>query len=257
MPTVTNRDVPIYYEVEGDGPDVVVLQHGFSDSLETWREYGYVDALASDFRVVLIDARGHGKSYKPHAPEFYELRDMVGDVVAVLDAIGVDRAHFYGVSMGGRYGFGMACYAPDRLRSLMIGCAQPAVVPSRIEAFIEFLKGGAEAFIPVWEAQSVVSDALKKRLASNDTQALTAWQVQRARHQDDEAVAASVPALTCPYRLICGDQDTLAPYADVVQYAGRLPAGALITLPGINHLESMQRIDLVLPHLQALFAEAP
>ena len=53
----------------------------------------------------------------------------------------------------------------------------PAVVPSRIETFIEFLKGGAEAFIPVWEAlaQSVVSDALKKRLASNDTHLPSVW----------------------------------------------------------------------------------
>lgn len=256
MPTIINDGVRIYYEVEGDGPETVVLQHGFSDSLESWREYGYVDALSPDYRVVLIDARGHGNSDKPHTPESYELRDQIGDVVAVLDAVGADRAHFHGVSMGGRYGFGMACYAPDRLRSLMVGCIAPWAVPSRVEAFIEFLKGGGAGFVPAWEAQGHVSDALKARLVANDAEALIAFQVHRGRHRDDDALANSLLTLSCPYRLIAGDQDTLAPYEDIVRYAERLPDGKLIVLPGINHLETMQRLDLVLPHLRALFTEA-
>lgn len=256
MPVVSSSGVRIYYEIEGDGPDTVVLQHGFSDSLETWREYGYVEALAPEYQVVLIDARGHGKSDKPHTPESYQLRDMVGDVVAVLDASGVDRAHFYGLSMGGRYALGMACYAPERLRTLMVGAVHPWVVPSRIEAFIEFMeKGGAAGFIPVWETQGHVSDALQARLAANDPLALIAMQTERGRHQDDAEVANSLLTLQCPYRLIAGDKDNVAPYEDIVRYAEQLPVGKLIVLPGINHLQSMQRLDLVLPHLQALFAE--
>lgn len=255
MPTVDNNGVQIYYEIEGDGPDTLVLQHGYSDSLETWREYGYIDALAPEYRLVLIDARGHGKSDKPHTPESYELRETTADIVAVLDAIGVDRAHFYGVSMGGRFGFGMACYAPERLRTLMIGGYQPGFVPSRVKAFIEFMQGGAAAFIPVWEAQGPVSDALRQRLASNDTEALIAFQIQRTRLTDEDKIASSLQTLTTPYQLICGDQDTLAPYTELKLYAEQLPAGKLITVPGINHLELMQRIDLVLPHLHSLFAE--
>ncbi len=244
----------LYYEVAGDGPEALVLQHGYSDSLETWREYGYIDALTPDYRVVLIDARGHGKSDKPHTPESYELSETTADVVAVLDAIGVDRAHFYGVSMGGRYGFGMACYAPERLRTLMIGCYQPGFVASRVDAFIEFMQAGAAAFIPAWEAQGPVSDALKQRLASNDAEALIACQIQRTHRTDEDKIASSLLKLTSPYQLICGDQDTLAPYPEVAGYAEQLPAGKLITVPGINHLELMQRIDLVLPHLHSLFA---
>ena len=58
MPYVDNAGVRIHYEVEGHGP-TLVLQHGFTDSLLTWYEYGYVDALARDHQVILIDARGH------------------------------------------------------------------------------------------------------------------------------------------------------------------------------------------------------
>ena len=65
--------------------NALVLQHGFSESVVDWYEAGYVDALRSDYRLILIDARGHGASDKPHDPGAYELERRVADVVAVLD----------------------------------------------------------------------------------------------------------------------------------------------------------------------------
>ena len=60
MPFANNQGVRIHYEVEGKGPPLV-LQHGFSDSLQTWYELGYVDGLKSDYRLILLDARGHAR----------------------------------------------------------------------------------------------------------------------------------------------------------------------------------------------------
>ena len=59
MPYANNQEVRIHYRVEGDGIPLV-LQHGFSDSLESWYEMGYVEPLKHDYRLILIDARGHG-----------------------------------------------------------------------------------------------------------------------------------------------------------------------------------------------------
>ena len=67
MPRVVNKGVSIHYSVEGNGPPLI-LQHGFSDSSETWSERGFVAALKPKYRLVLIDARGHGQSDKPHDP---------------------------------------------------------------------------------------------------------------------------------------------------------------------------------------------
>jgi pimeloyl-ACP methyl ester carboxylesterase len=67
MPYVDNDGVRIHYEVEGHGPSLV-LQHGFTHSLRRWYLHGYVDALRNDYELVLIDARGHGKSDKPLDP---------------------------------------------------------------------------------------------------------------------------------------------------------------------------------------------
>ena len=70
MPYVNSQGLRIHYQVEGDGPPLV-LQHGFSDSLESWYDFGYVDALKPDYTLILVDARGHGQSGKPHDPDAY------------------------------------------------------------------------------------------------------------------------------------------------------------------------------------------
>ena len=124
MPYVNNNGVRINYEVMGDGPPLV-LQHGFFGSGEDWIEFGYTEALRQKYHLILVDARGHGDSDKPHEPEAYTLQNMTADVVAVLDDLHIDKSHYLGYSMGGWIGYGMAKYAPARLHALLIGGAQP------------------------------------------------------------------------------------------------------------------------------------
>ena len=124
MPYADNRGIHIHYETEGDGPPLV-LHHWSFTSLESWYDYGYVSALKDDYRLILLDARGHGASDKPHDPEAHELNKRVADIVAVLDDLGVGQAHFFGYSMGGWIGFGVARHAPERFRSLIIGGQHP------------------------------------------------------------------------------------------------------------------------------------
>ena len=69
----------------------------------------------ADRQLILLDARGHGASDKPHDPAAYDLRLRVGDVTAVLDDLEIRRADYFGYSMGGWIGFGLAKHAPVRL----------------------------------------------------------------------------------------------------------------------------------------------
>jgi pimeloyl-ACP methyl ester carboxylesterase len=120
MPYATNDGVRIYYETEGSGPPLF-LHCGFTQSLQDWRDAGYVAALRDDYHLVLLDPRGQGKSDKPHDPSAYTHDCLVADIVAVLDAEGVETAHYWGYSFGGRMGFAIAQHAPHRLRSLVVG----------------------------------------------------------------------------------------------------------------------------------------
>jgi pimeloyl-ACP methyl ester carboxylesterase len=123
MPYTMNDldDVRIYYEFAGgDGPPLVLLHDSLSSSA-IWQQLGYVEWLAEEYRVIMIDARGHGRSDKPDEEAAYTMPLIASDVIAVLDRAGVERAHFLGYGMGGSVAYGLGLHAPERFDSFIIG----------------------------------------------------------------------------------------------------------------------------------------
>ena len=90
--------VKLRYIDTGKG-ETIVLLHGGTSRLESWITPGVVDNLSKDFRVIAFDARGHGKSDSPHEPAAYG-RQQALDVVRILDALKIDKAHIIGFSLG-------------------------------------------------------------------------------------------------------------------------------------------------------------
>jgi pimeloyl-ACP methyl ester carboxylesterase len=240
MPYTTNHGVRIHYQVEGEGPPLV-LQHGFTDSLETWYELGYVETLQHEYRLILVDARGHGHSDKPHTPAAYDMALRAGDVVTVLDAVHVPQAHFMGYSMGGRIGFALATYAPARFLSFIIGGSSPYQIPhTPADPMLHMLQKGPEAI--VWEAP--LPPGLKARLLTNDIEALIASWTQVRESRGGEAVLTT---MTMPCFLYAGEAD--ASYARVKECVKHMPNVTACFLPGLNHTETFFRSNLVLPHV--------
>ncbi len=101
---------------EGAGPAVVLL-HGFPDSHDLWRNQ--VPALIdAGFRVIAPDLRGFGESSRPAGVESYGILDIVGDVLGILDAQGVQRAHVVGHDWGAALAWAIAAFVPDRVDHL-------------------------------------------------------------------------------------------------------------------------------------------
>lgn len=112
--------VKIRYIEEGKGEPVVLL-HGGGSNLETWVAAGVVANLARDYRVIAFDARGHGKSDKPHDPKAYG-REQALDVVRLLDTLKLKRAHIVGFSLGGSTTSQLLTLHPERfLTATLIG----------------------------------------------------------------------------------------------------------------------------------------
>ena len=110
--------VGIEYEVTGDGRPVVLL-HGFPDSGRLWRHQ--VPALAqAGFRVIVPDLRGYGRSDKPADVSAYSMMLLAGDVLAVLAAEKIDRAHVVGHDWGAALAWGLASLVPDRVDHLAV-----------------------------------------------------------------------------------------------------------------------------------------
>ncbi len=110
------------YRQDGEG-DPILLIHGFaSSSLVNWVSPGWFRTLTeAGYRVIAIDNRGHGLSAKPHEAEAYTPTKMAGDAAALLDHLGIEKAHVMGYSMGARISAFLALEHPERVHSAVFG----------------------------------------------------------------------------------------------------------------------------------------
>jgi pimeloyl-ACP methyl ester carboxylesterase len=260
MPYVLNQETRIYYEVEGLGKPLV-LAHGISASLEDWREVGWVEALRDHFKLILIDARGHGRSDKPHEPSAYRQIHQVNDWLAVLDDIGVDKAHFLGFSMGGNVSLGVGIHAPDRCLSLMMGGIQPYArderrdgiglstpkpfrgIPDGNDPIKQLMKDGGEAWAAFIEANMEVSTNMKKRLMGNDFEALIA----RFEVIHESGLSGYLGSVQMPCLIYMGEDDPN--FGGAKQLADSLPRAEFVSFPGLHHFEMFTAVGLILPEI--------
>jgi len=251
MPYADNQSLRIHYRVEGEGPPLV-LQHGFTQCIEDWYDAGYVDALKGDYLLILIDARGHGQSDKPHDSGAYALDAWVADICTVLDALGVPKAHFWGYSMGGWIGFGMAKYAPACVDRLVIGGSHPyarSQEPAR-QFLTTQLDASPDAFVAVLEGRfgSQSSGVRRARLRSADREAFLALSLDRPELSD------ILSGLLIPCCLYAGEND---PLCSQVKAASQLiPGATFFSLPGLTHPAAFQRSDLVVPPVHAFLRKS-
>jgi len=240
MPFVENDGIRIHFEVEGQGEPLMIL-HGFTRSIETVRLLGYSDSLKDSYQVIMIDARGHGASDKPHAPQSYGLQTAAGDVLAVLDELEIHRAHFFGYSMGGAIGFAMAKFAPERLLSLIVGGAH--AFEDNVESFRNVDGKDPDAFVVALEAflGEKIAPEIVPLVLDNDLEALAAAARPRPDMQD------ILPTLNIPCLLFSGTEDPRHPLVEAC--SGQIPGSKFVSLPDLNHVTCYLSSDVVLQHV--------
>ncbi|MDL4820590.1 alpha/beta fold hydrolase [Actinomadura opuntiae] len=245
MRTVRRDGFRIAYEVVGEGPPLVLV-HGFYGDRTTWRSGGHVDALAGGYRLILIDALGHGGSDTPHDAAPYRIDRQVEDVVAVLDAEGVQRTAYWGASMGGVIGLHLLARYPERLTCLVAGGAHACDVdadPAEVEAEAELFRGrGVAPFVDWLERQGTMPGWMREVILAADPQALAALTTAISRRR---GVTGALAGTDVPVLLIAGDGD--ARLDEIRRTAEAVPSARLAELPGCGHSDAFLRLDLVLP----------
>ena len=245
MQATSSDGVRIDFETVGRGQPLVLL-HGFFGDRTSWRSAGYVDALAAQYLLVLIDARGHGRSDAPHGTDSYRVGRQVPDVLAVLDALGIGQAAIWGASMGGVIGLHLLAGHARRCTALIAGGAHAdriPVDPADVQREAELFRAkGPAPFITWLERQGPVPPWLRNSMLSADPHALAALTTALANRDDilGPLARTSVPAL-----LLAGDRDPLLPA--IQRTAAHIPGGTLIQLPDCGHLDTFVRSDLTLP----------
>ena len=240
----------IYFEDTGGYGIPVVLHGGLLDCVDDVRESALARALPpGEFRAIYVDHRGLGRSDRPHDPAAYAMPLRARDPEAVLDELGIDRAHFVGMSWGGRLGFGIGAHTPDRVRALVCGGQQPyawpdspltRVVTKGLGECQDDAVALVEAFERFWQVR--FPEAQRARWTDNDPKALQAMWTQVLA---EGPVATDLPEWAVPCLIVIGAGD--ADFLDQARRAAaEIPRGELLLLEQADHYAAHVSEDDVL-----------
>ncbi|HYW91831.1 MAG TPA: alpha/beta hydrolase [Gammaproteobacteria bacterium] len=264
MPWQPIGDTRFYYELHGSGSPLVLL-HGLQGDSSNFGDL--VPGLALHHRVLVFDQRGSGWSDKPAGN--YSMALLADDTAALMEALGLDRAHVFGVSMGGMVAQELALHHPARMRSLILGCTS-ACGPAGVA-----LDGAPRD--SAYELAPISGEERARRLAAAGFSAQflrehpdmveRLAQARRRRPLDIDALArrrralerhdtlARLDRIRVPALILRGLQDAIVAPENSRRLAARIPDARLETLSGAGHLFWMECPDQTLAHVLGFLAE--
>lgn len=232
---------------DGGRGDALVLLHGFTGGAAQWR--AHAPAFRPAFRTVAVDLPGHGAS---PCPDRYGIERCADDLAALLDRLGIDRAHWLGYSMGGRVALAFALRHPERVGRLILESASPGIEEAaeraaRLDADEALARrierDGTERFLDEWLAQPMFASLA--RLTPDERAADSRWRLDN----DPAGLAAALRALgagaqpsfwgrlgevRAPTLLLVGGEDRK--FLSIAQaMAARMPAARVAVLSGAGH----------------------
>jgi pimeloyl-ACP methyl ester carboxylesterase len=250
MPTVRVRDIEMFYVEAGVG-DPLVLVMGFGGDHLAWGLQ--IPALAAAYRVIAFDNRGVGQTDAPDIP--YSTAMMADDTAALLDKLGIDRAHLCGVSMGGMIAQELALRHPGRVRTLQLHATL-----ARPDAYMRALgdtwrdlrpKLGREEWLrtlALWlfapatfaERPEVVEMLIANALANPHPQSLTGFLRQGDAVREHDTLER-LGEIGCPTLVSVAEHDVLVPPRFSHEIAHRIRGAELKTLAGAGHAYMWER----------------
>ncbi|MCB8940230.1 MAG: alpha/beta fold hydrolase [Ardenticatenaceae bacterium] len=239
MPTINLENVSLYYEEQGAGEPLLLL-HGLGSNGRSW-EY-QVEPFARQYRVIVPDVRGHGRSAKPTGP--YSVSQFANDIFNLLDHLQIDRFHLVGLSMGGMIGFQMAVDRPERLKSMTIVNSGPELIPRGLKEKWQILQ---RRLITRFVSMAKIGEIIGGKLFPEPHQAAYKSQfIEQMSNNDPEAYKAATNALLgwsvsnklariqCPILVISADMD-YTPVAFKEAYVRQLPTARLQVIENSRH----------------------
>jgi 3-oxoadipate enol-lactonase len=242
VPEIDANGTRLYFEVHGpEEGDVLVLSNGILMSTASWAFQ--VPVLAATHRVVLYDCRGMWQSAHPPGP--YSMDEHADDLAALLDGLGVERAHIGGISYGGEVSMAFALRHPERTRSLVIASSVSEIDPM-VRAVATTWQEAVERRDPGLLLQTTLPWNFSARwLAANPEAVRQAG--ERYRELDLPALGrlidaflaldltARLPEIEAPALVIAGEDDVLKPrrFSEVI--AAGIPDSHLAIVPNAGH----------------------
>jgi pimeloyl-ACP methyl ester carboxylesterase len=237
MPYIDRDSVHIYFEDHGSGP-AILLSHGYSATSRMWQ--GQVEALATRYRVLTWDMRGHGESDSPDDPALYSEAATVEDMAAILQHCGVASAVVGGLSLGGYMSLAFYNAHPEHVRALMLFDTGPGYRNPEARAGWNRL---AERRAQALEAQGL--DALREgsdevRISLHHSAAGLAYAARGMLAQFDARVIDALPTVAVPTLVLVGERDEPFLAATDVM-ATKIPHATKVVIPGAGHAANLHQ----------------
>lgn len=239
---------------------VLVLANSIATTLHMWD--ALLPALTEHFRVLRYDMRGHGNSGAPGGD--YSIDRLGRDVIELLDALGVRRAHFLGLSLGGFVGQWLGVHAPERIDRLILSNTASYLGPAadfdaRIAALREApdMAESARTFLANWFPARMLQmpdptvDAFRAMVMSTPPQGL-AGAFAAVRDADLRRTVTLIPR---PTLVIVGRDDTVTRASDGEQLAASVPGARLVLMPAVHLPNVEQPLDYARAVLDFLLEE--
>ena len=213
---------------EGGHGHPVLLLHGMSGTGDDWRQLFDLDLLAESFRVVVPDARGHGRSTDPGAE--FTFGRCARDVLAILDALEIGQAHALGLSLGAKTLLHVATAASDRITAMVLVSATPRFPEATRALFRE--AATAERSPEAWTK-------MRGRHTHGDEQIERLWKLPERLAEETINMAftpqqlATIAARTL---IVTGDRDPFYPVELAVELYRNIPHSSLWVVPDALHL---------------------
>lgn len=247
MSYMNNDGARLYYEIEGrDDAPLLVLSNSLGTTLDMWAPQ--MPALLRHFRVLRHDARGHGRSDLTPGP--YSIAQLGADVLALMDQLGMERAHFCGLSMGGMIGMWLGTHHAHRLNRLVLcntaaRIGSPDTWNSRIaKVDAEGMASIADTVLDRWFTAGFRQRAPEQVAAVRDMLLNTAPAGYSAncaavRDMDQRAEIASIAV---PTLVIAGTHDGSTPAAEGRAVADAIPGARYVELDAA-HLSNWEQSE--------------
>lgn len=265
MPSVDAAGTELHYLRAGEGEPLLLIQ-GMSATHLAWGR-PFLDELERSFDTIVFDNRGMGLSGQAELP--FTIADLAGDAAGLLDALGLERVHVVGISMGGMIAQELALAQPERIRTLAIGasyCGGPAatlMAPDDLQMLGTAYASGEpeQVFRAMWEinlSPDFRADDSRFAAFKEMGSALPAPQpvvLQQMRACAIHDTHERLGQIDLPTLVIHGDTDRLLGYSNGRQIAALIPGARLETLAGVGHMfwwEQPQRsAELIREHVLA------
>lgn len=247
MPFHEANGARIHYQWDGpEGAPVLVFSNSVGTTLAMWDPQ--IPALASRFRILRYDTRGHGQSEVTPGP--YTITQLGRDVVALLDSLSIERAHFCGLSMGGATGMWLGVYAADRIHRLILASTGAKIGTNETwNTRIETVRKSGMApvadmqagrwFTPEFTARSPEKvEAMRQMLLHSPPEGYIA-NCGALRDMDQRESISRIRAATL---IIVGAKDPVTPPPEARFLEQRIPGSLYAEIPG-SHLCNVESPD--------------